>query len=79
MPDFTKLIRRWDSPFVARCEVDRFSGGIINPKTLANYDSLGLGPSGRFQIGRKVAYPVEEVVKWLESRVAEGGTNEVTR
>jgi hypothetical protein len=66
--DLKELAKCWPSPFVAREEVERFSGGIITCKYISNLDSLGLGPKGRFRIGRKVAYPVQELVNWMESR-----------
>lgn len=67
-PTFQSLADKWPSAFVARQEIQRFSGGIINGKYIANLDSQGAGPSGRVRIGRKIAYPVNELVRWLESR-----------
>ena len=66
---FTRLAENWPSAFVAREKVSEFSGGVLHPRTLANLDSLGKGPKGRVRIGRKVAYPVENLIKWLEARV----------
>ena len=66
--DLSSLAWRWPSSIVARGEIEKFSGGIINRQTLANLDSAGKGPSGRIRIGRKIAYPVAEVIKWMESR-----------
>lgn len=65
---FGNLADKWPSAWVARQEIGRFTGGIINPRYLANLDSRGLGPAGRATIGRRVAYPVNEVITWLESR-----------
>ncbi len=65
------MAAKWPSPFVARDEVDRFTGGIVSPRYLANLDSQGKGPKGRFRIGRKVAYPVLMFITWLESRATE--------
>ena len=67
-PDFSRLAERWPSPLIARGEVERFTGGIISTKYIANLDSQGKGPQGRIRIGRKVAYPVSELVFWLEGR-----------
>ena len=67
-PDFSKLFEKWPSPLVARSELSRFSGGLLNSKTLANLDSAGIGPPGRVRIGRKVAYTVSGLIEWLESR-----------
>lgn len=75
-PDLSILATRWPSPFVAREKVSEFTGGIITPKSLANLDALQLGPKGRITCGRKVAYPVAELITWLESRTkiaAHGG------
>jgi len=65
---FHKMAERWPSSIVSRTEISHFTGGIIAEKYLANLDCAGKGPKGRIRIGRKVAYPVNEVVKWLESR-----------
>jgi len=67
-PDFSKLSEKWPSSLVARQEISKFSGGILTPHTIANHDSLGTGPAGRVTIGRKVAYPVDSLIAWLESR-----------
>ena len=67
---FQEMADKWPSAFVARTEAERFTGGIISEKYLANLDSAGKGPAGRVRIGRKIAYPVSEFIKWLESRSA---------
>lgn len=63
-----KLAHAWPSPLVARSEVAKFSGGLLHPRTLANADSLGNGPPEKIRIGRKVAYPVEELLLWMAER-----------
>ena len=65
---FSEMAEKWPSAFVARTEAEKFSGGMIKEKYLANLDSQGKGPAGRIRCGRKVAYPVNEFVKWLERR-----------
>ena len=67
---FLDMVVRWKAPIVARVQVEAFTGGAISEKYLANLDSQGLGPEGRFRIGRKVVYPTDKFVKWLESRSA---------
>ncbi|MGA3085434.1 MAG: hypothetical protein ABSE95_11650 [Thermodesulfobacteriota bacterium] len=62
------MAAKWPSSFVSRQEVGHFTGGIISEKYLANLDSRGLGPKGRIRVGRKIAYPVTELVAWLEGR-----------
>lgn len=70
--DLSKLISKWPSAYVARSEVGRFSGGLISPGTLANLDCKGEGPEGRIRVGKKVAYEVHALVRWLEGRASEG-------
>lgn len=65
---FSEMAAKWPSAFVARTEAEKFTGGMIGEKYLANLDSAGKGPAGRIRCGRKVAYPVGEFVKWLEAR-----------
>lgn len=67
--DFQELSKRWPSAIVARHEVAKFTGGLLNARTLANLDSLNEGPP-RGRCGRKVFYPVDELVKWLAARSA---------
>ena len=64
-----KLADRWPSSIVARTEIERFTGGIIKEKYLANLDCQGKGPEGRIRIGRKIAYPVDAVIAFLEQRM----------
>jgi hypothetical protein len=60
---------KWQSAVVARTEVERFSGGMISGKYLANLDSQGRGPA-RVRCGRKVGYPVADLVRWMRERSA---------
>ncbi len=54
-------------PVISRDCVEKFLGGIISSKTLANLDSLGKGPK-RMRVGRKVAYRTEDLLEWLSYR-----------
>lgn len=67
-PDFSILAENWPSPFVARKEVGKLTGGVVNPKTLSNLDSQGMGPNGRFRMGHNVFYLVVELIRWMEKR-----------
>lgn len=67
---FDRLAMSWGSPLVARHEVGRFSGGLLNPRTLANLDVKGEVP-GKIVIGNRVAYDVELLIKWLRDRCKE--------
>jgi hypothetical protein len=68
---FSGMAAKWPSAFVARTEAEKFSGGMIKEKYLANLDSAGKGPTGRIRCGRKVVYPVTNFIKWLEDRSEE--------
>lgn len=70
--DFEKLRKSWPAPIVARTEIARFTGGLLNARTMANLDSLGEGPP-RGRYGRKIFYPVDSLVAWMEARSAEPG------
>jgi hypothetical protein len=67
---FANMREKWQAPIVARTEIREFSGGALSEKYMANLDSAGMGPTGRFRCGRKIVYPVAELVAWLESRSA---------
>lgn len=62
------LAEKWPSSFVSRGEIKNFTGGIISDRYIANFDSSGLGPAGRIRCGRKIVYPVKELIRWLEAR-----------
>lgn len=62
------MAEKWPSTIITRSEVARFTGGVLTGKYLANLDYQGRGPSGRMRIGRKIVYPINEFVKWLELR-----------
>jgi hypothetical protein len=65
------MAERWPSNLVARKAVREFSGGILSQKTLANEDSKGTGPEGRFLLMNQTVYPVESIVAWLKTRTAQ--------
>ena len=67
-PTFQAMAEAWPSPVVARNQVDKLTGGLINPNYLANLDSKGLGPAGRFKCGGKIGYPVDSFIEWLLER-----------
>jgi hypothetical protein len=73
--DFQEFAQRWKAPAVARTDeaLAAFSGGTLpKARTMANLDSLGKGPKGRFRVGRCVAYPVSSLLRWMAER---GGVN----
>lgn len=64
--DFSDLLRSLP-PIIAHAEIERYLGGIISRRYLANLNSRGEGPK-RFRFGRKVGYKREDLVEWLELR-----------
>ena len=56
--DFKNMIERLPVT-MSRTEVPKLLGGIVSSKSLANADSLGVGPEGRFKIGRRVCYQTD--------------------
>ncbi len=69
-PDFSGIIRSNPCGFIPRQKILEATGGLIKPKYVANLDAdrEADGIKGRFKVGRKVCYPVHEVVAFLERR-----------
>lgn len=65
--DLDELAEAWMAPIVRRGDVGIFSGGFLNPRTLANLDSLGKGP-GKIVIGGRVCYSTKDLVAWMKQR-----------
>jgi hypothetical protein len=66
--NLSKLAEKWPSAYVARDQVGKFSGGIISPQRIKNLDALGKGPVVRIRVGRRIAYPVAALIRFLEAR-----------
>jgi hypothetical protein len=64
------MAAKWPSSIVSRSEIPRFTGGLMSEKYIANLDSAGLGPSNRLRVGKKIAYPIDELIIWLEARIS---------
>ncbi len=68
-PDFSHILKNNPSGWILRTDLTEKTGGLIHSRTAANLDSKGEGIKGRIVIGKKkIAYPVEEVVKFLQAR-----------
>ena len=63
-----RMRQSWGSELVARTEIERFTGGLLSCKYLANLDSSGQGPVRMRLGGRKVGYPILELIQWLRER-----------
>jgi hypothetical protein len=68
--DLSAFAENWTAPYVERQHLTEFSGGLLDPGTMANHDAAGTGPAGRVKVGRKVIYPVQELIAWLEARAS---------
>jgi hypothetical protein len=68
---FQKMADRWPSTIVFRSKIEEFTGGGFSPGYMANLDSRGEGPGRLIRCGRKIGYPVEDLVAWLEDRCQE--------
>ena len=67
-----RLFQNWKSPVIGRKELCELSGGMINIQTLRTLDSRGEGIPGKIRFtSRKVIYPVDQVILWLEKRMTE--------
>lgn len=63
-------LRKVLPPIFTRKQACEALGGLLSVKTLANLDSMKMGPKGRIQVGRRVAYTREGFVDWVLSRVS---------
>lgn len=69
-PDFSQILSNNPSGYILRTNLSKATGGLLHGRTMANLDSLGIGIPGRITIGhRKVAYPVQSVVEYLQSKI----------
>ena len=61
------LTDKWPSTVVSRAELHKFSGGILNGRTMANRECREDSDSiPRFRAGKKVFYQVQDVVEFLK-------------
>lgn len=64
-------VDRWPSTVIARDQTDKFTGGLVNPRTVANHDSQGIGPKEPISIGRRRGYTVSSFAEYIASRCGE--------
>ncbi len=74
-PDFSQIIKNNPAGYILRSNLTKATGGLLHGRTMANLDSMGIGIKGRISIGRKVAYKVEAVVEYLQSKVTVNPSN----
>lgn len=66
---YDEMMKKWPSTVVSRNQIKTFTGGMLSPGTMANFDCRGEGPE-KIRIGKRVGYPVRPFVAWLKSRAA---------
>ena len=55
--------------YLTRKHLSVILGGLISPKTLANYDSNRNGIEVKVTMGRTIAYPSFSALKWIRERL----------
>lgn len=63
--EFVQAVLPFLPPVIARADVGRFLGGVVDQKTLRNADNLGQGPKIVWRVGRKVVYRSDSLVSWI--------------
>jgi len=71
----TMLNQAFPLGLIPRRDLGKATGGLLNPRTLANLDCLGRGIEEPITVGRQVCYRVERVVEFLEGRIS----NKITK
>lgn len=61
-------------PVISRKHVEKYLGGLVTSKTLANHDAAGMGPRVRIETRHGVMYPTIFLLEWIERK----GTHIVT-
>jgi hypothetical protein len=65
---YTIMLKKWGERPVPRSGVAEFSFGSYSPKTIANADSAGVGPEGKFKLNGRVYYWPKPFVAWMRER-----------
>ena len=66
------IVTNWSAPTVAHTELEKISGGMLHPKTVANANSAGDGPGGRVKVGRRVGYLIRPFAEWYVDLLIKG-------
>jgi hypothetical protein len=54
-------------PIIGRSQIGNFFPGVLNSKTLANFESQGLGIP-KYKIGKRVFYFIEDILRYIEMK-----------
>ena len=69
MEELDKLKEKWPSPFVSRDRISEFTEGMFKRSSMNTLDARGNGISPRYRRGTKVFYDVDDVIRWLKTKV----------
>ena len=69
VPTFDEIRENNPSGYILRGNLKQATGGLLDGRTMANLDCKGEGISECIEFGRKRAYPVEAVIKFLQEKV----------
>jgi hypothetical protein len=61
-------VDKWSSAIVPLTKVEKFSGGLLNHRTMANHIWRGDAPDS-FLIGRRRCFMAVDLAAWLADRV----------
>lgn len=57
-------------PVFTRDAASKCMGGLLSAKTMSNADAMGMGPSVRVRVGKKVAYERTSFMTWLRQKLS---------
>lgn len=64
---FEELRKYSSDDFIFRSEINKLTGGILLPQTMACFDARGEGISNRRYMRRQVIYDIDDVINWLKN------------
>lgn len=65
---YQKIAEKWPSEIVFRSKVSAFSGGILHPRTCANWDANRSWQVQKYKIGNRVGYLKADLIKILREK-----------
>ena len=65
-----KLNQAFPLGLIPRKKMGEATGGLLNPRTLANEDCLKTGIEDPVMVGRQICYHVDNVVNYLEKKIS---------
>jgi len=57
-------------PVFTRDAASKCMGGLLSAKTMSNADAMGMGPSVRVRVGKKIAYERTSFMTWLRQKLS---------